>query len=204
MTPDLQLEFQALSARAKQKLKEVPEEGSYRHVFSFWTMPSFSPSSRCTIYSPRPLAKGRRPFVSYTIWRSDLDLKKLKSPVERLKYPKDLPPTIQEDVIWLKDGEVEEIERRIRGISIPFYLGQCTVAGCDGTSFEFLYDELFFGCSLHWWENHPSEWRPFTEVVVRIATELEQRRKEKVESSVLPSDDAVTPDSNKRQSPSPS
>lgn len=176
MTPDLQREFQSLSAKATQILKDVPESGSYRHVFSFWTMPSFSASSRCTVYSPLPFAQGKKPFASFTIWRSDLDLEKFKSPVERLKFPKHLAPTIQEDVVWLMNDEPEEIERRIVGVSIPLYLGQSSVAGCDGTRFEFRYDALFFGASLHWWENYPSEWRPFTEAVIRIATGLEQRR----------------------------
>jgi hypothetical protein len=131
-------------------------------------------------------------------------LEKLRSPVERLKYPKDLAPTIQEDVLWLRDGEVEEIERRVGGISIPLYVGQCTWAGCDGTSFEFRYDAMVFGGSLHWWENHPSEWRPFTDVVMKIATELEQRRKEKVEPSVSPNDGPARPYTKKHESPSPS
>ena len=71
MTPDLQREFQLLSEAAKQQLREVPESGSYRHVFSAWTMPSFSPPSRCTIYSPLPIAKGKQPFADYVVWRSE-------------------------------------------------------------------------------------------------------------------------------------
>ena len=187
MTPDLQREFQLLTQSAKQQLKDVPESGSYRHVFSLWVMPSFAPASRCTLYSPLPFKKEREPFASFTIWRSDLDLEKLRSPTERLRYPKDLTPTIQNDVLWLTDGEVEEIEQRIRGISIPVCLGGPSVAGCDGTSFEFRYDEIFFGLSLHWWEHHPSEWRPFTEPVMHIAQELEKRRQRKVQPGAPPS-----------------
>jgi len=36
--------------------------------------------------------------------------------------------------------------------------------------------QLFLGGSLHWWENHPPEWRPFTEAVMRIAATLEARK----------------------------
>ncbi len=187
MTPDLQEEFRLLSARAEQQLKDVPASESYRHVFSIWTMPSFSPCSRCTVYSPRPFAKGKQPFVSYTIWRSDLDLEKLRTPVERLKYPKDLAPTIQYDVLWLADGELEQIEQRIQAASIPPFLGRSAVVGLDGTRFEFRYDELLFGVSLHWWCDHPREWRPFTEAITRIATELENRRREKTQSGAEPS-----------------
>ena len=180
MTPDLQREFQTLRETALQQLRDVPEGGSFRHVFSLWVMPTFTPAHRCTLYAPLPLVKGRQPFASFTFWRSDLDLEKLRTPVERLRHPKDLSPTIEEDTLWLTDADVEDLQQRIRGISVPLYLGPATVAGCDGTSFEFRCDEIFYEASLHWWEDQPSEWRPFTAVIVQIASELESRRKGKV------------------------
>lgn len=176
MTPDLQREFQLLSDTATQQLENVPEIESYRHVFSLWVMPSFTPCGRCTVYSPWGHTKEKQPFASLTIWRSDLDQEKLRSPIERLKYPQNLVPTFECDDLWLTNAEVEQMEQRIRGISVPLYLGRPSLAGCDGTSFEFRYDELFFGAALHWWENYPTEWRPFTEVVTRIVSELEKRR----------------------------
>jgi hypothetical protein len=177
MTPDLQQEFQSLSATAKQALKDVAASGSYRHLFSLWIMPSFSPCRRVTVYSPSRAAKDRRPFVSFIIWRSDLDMEKLRSPLERLKYPKDLTPTIETDTLWLSEVELEGIQHRIRSVSIPIFLGHVPVAGCDGTSWEFRYDDFMFGASLHWWSNQPPEWRPFIDTVLHIAEELEQRRK---------------------------
>jgi hypothetical protein len=177
MTPDLQREFQLLADCARKQLRGVPESGSYRHVFSIWTMPSFSPPFRCSIYSPLPVAIGKEPFADFRVWRSDLDWEKFRSPVERLKHPKDLTPAIESEVIWLTADEIKEMEQTIRGISIPLYLGHVPIAGCDGTSFEFRYHELFFGTSLHWWENFPTEWRPFTEAVVQIATGLRKRTK---------------------------
>ena len=176
MSPDLQKELQQLSAKAKQHLKDVPASGSYRHVFSFWTLPSFSPSSRWTVYSPVRVAHGHQPFASCSVWRSDVDLEKFRSPVERLRYPKDLTPTIDEETVSLTGEVIAEFEQTIQQISIPFFLGSPSVAGCDGTRFEFYYDQLFFGGSLHWWENHPAEWRPFTEAVMRIAANLEARK----------------------------
>jgi len=178
MTSDLQREFQSLSDIARKQLREVPESGNYRHVFSIWVLPSFSPAFRCTIYSPLPIAEGKQPFADFSIWRSDLDSEKVRSPVERLRYPKDLTPTIESDVVWLTADEVIRMERTIQGISVPLYLGQGSIAGCDGTLFEFRYDEIFFGGSIHWWENFPAEWRPFTDAVVGIVTELRGRKKQ--------------------------
>jgi hypothetical protein len=177
MTPDLQREFQSLAERAKQQLREVPESGSYRHVYSLWVSPSFAPAYRCTLHTPLPFAKGKRPFASFTIWRSDLDSEKLSNPVERLRHGKDLIPTIEYDTVWLTHADVEDFERRLRGVTVPLYLGPPTVAVCDGTGFEFRCDEILYGASLHWWEDLPIEWRPFTEVVIQIATEFENRRK---------------------------
>jgi len=177
MTSDLRREFQSLSERANRQLRDVPESGSYRHVFSFWVLPSFIPAYRHTLYSPLPLAKGKQPFASITIWRRDLDSEKLKTPVERLKHPKDLDPTIENDTLWLTNADVEDFEQRIRAIAVPLSLGPPTMVGCDGTSFEFRCNEVFYGGSLHWWEDQPAEWRPFTSVVRQIGDELEKRRK---------------------------
>ncbi len=184
MTPDLQNEFRLLSETAKQRLRDVPESGSYRQVFSLWVLPSFTPAFRCTVYTPWRCAKGARPFASFTIWRSDLDYEKLRTPVERLKHPKQLTPTIEDDTVWLTDSDIEDFVRRIRNIPMPFYLGPANVAGCDGTAFEFRYDEIMYGACLHWWEDQPSDWRPFTEVIVGIVTELESWRKAKVQPDV--------------------
>jgi hypothetical protein len=178
MLPDLQQEFRSLSAKAKQRLMAVPQSGSYRHVFSLWILPSFTPSSRWTVYSPSRSGKGKPPFAEHIVWRSDLDLEKFKSPVERLRHPKDLAPTIENEAVWLTGDDIENFVQRIRNISIPFFLGTPSVVGCDGTSFEFRYDDFFFGGSLHWWEDRPPEWRPFTEAVMKIAMDLQGRRTE--------------------------
>ncbi len=177
MTPDLQQEFNSLSSAARQLLKEVPASGSYRRVFSFWVMPSFSPSCRWVVYSPRPLAKGKKPFASYSTWRSDLDWEKFRNPVERMKYPTNVTPTIEEEVIGLGESFVEGIKQRLCNIPIPVVLSSPTVIGCDGTSFEFVYDESFFGAALHWWENQPEQWQPFTKAVMQIASDLDAQRK---------------------------
>jgi len=176
MTPDLQREFQSLREKAMKELKNIAATGSYCNVFSLFVLPSFSPSRRFTVYSPVRPEKGHRPFVAFSTWRSDLDAEKLRSPIERLRYPKDLSPTIENDTLWLTDAEPGEIEQRIRSIAIPLYLGPPSVVGCDGTRFEFQYDALFFGATIHWWEDRPQEWRPFTETLIQIANELEERR----------------------------
>jgi len=109
----------------------------------------------------------------------DVDQEKLRSPVDRLKYPKDLVPTIENDDVWLTRAEASEMEQKLRGIAIPIFLGPPTAVGCDGTGFEFQHDHLFFGARLHWWENEPPEWRPFTQAVRRAIKTLDDRREGK-------------------------
>ena len=179
MTPDLQREFVLLSKEAKQRLRNVAASGSYRNVFSVWVMPSFSPSFRYTLYSPTPFAKKCKSFADYYVWRSDLDLEKFVSPIDRLKHPTNLSPTIENDSVELTGQEIEEIEQRLRGISIPVVPGNLSMIGLDGTCFELNYNNPLWGFSLRWWEDHPQEWHPFTETVKTIVSELENRRKEK-------------------------
>ena len=173
MTQDLQEEYQLLREAAKVLLRDIPVSGSYRNVFSIWVWPSFTPAIRWTIYSPRRLAQKHQPFASGTIWRSDLDGKKLASPVERLKHPKVLVPTIENMTVDLKVELIQEFENSLEGLSIPIFKGMPSAIGCDGTSYEFSYNKFFYGASLSWWEDHPVEWRPFIRAVLEIIQTLE-------------------------------
>ncbi len=176
MTPDLQAEFESLGKAAMQRLKDVPDSASHRHMLSIWVRPSFTPPYRYTVYTPFSSAKLYQPFASYTVWRSDLDLSRLRTPVERLRHPKDLAPTIEDGSLWLTDADVEGFRERLRGICVPLYPRPSNRIVCDGTGFELCWDETLYGTSLRWWEDGPSEWRPLTTVIGQIAGELEKRR----------------------------
>lgn len=183
MTPDLSQEFESLSKKARQQLKNFTTPDEYHQVFSLWTMPSFfSQPSRCTINSPRSSAKGKQPFAEFNIWRNDLDGEKLRSPIERLKYPKELLPTIESDVVWLTSDEVQQIKQRIQGVVIPIFLGRPSSIVIDGTGFEFSYiGGSEFGVSLRWSCDLPQEWTPFTKIIMQIGSELEERRKKQAQ-----------------------
>jgi hypothetical protein len=177
MTPDLQNEFAKLSKVARARLKSIAESGSYRRVFSFWAFPSFTPSFCWTVYAPLPFAKAAHPFAEYTVWRSDLDLEKLSSPVERLRHPQDLAPTIEAESVSLAFSAIEAMESTISDIAIPLCLRGPSVVGLDGTRYEFQYGRIFFSASLEWWESHPEEWRPFTAALVTVVENLDDQRK---------------------------
>lgn len=176
MTPDLQKEFHALQETAMKMLGDIPMSGGYRHVYSLWVDPSFEPPYCWTFYTPLPNAKDKDAFASFLIWRRDLDSEKLRSPTERLRYPTPLLPTIESDTVPLTDSEIQTFQDRIRGISVPIYVGPPKFVGCDGTGYRFRCDEMFYGAAVHWWEDQPVEWLPFTKVVQEIVTELNIRR----------------------------
>lgn len=177
MTPDLQAEFADLYTDAKNWLRKVPASATHKQVFSIWVFPSFTESFRWTVFTPHLNAKTAQPFASLVVWRSDLDFEKFRSPLERLKFPKKLSPTIDEESVMLTDSDVAELLEEIRTVLVPVFIDGPTVVGCDGTNYEFRYSEYFFGMTLHWWENHPDEWRPFTDAVMRIEESLQRRRR---------------------------
>src|SRR5688572_17760260 len=111
MTADLWQEFSELGRRAEQELRDVPQSGSYSRLFTIWVRPSFQPSFRWSVYAPR---RSANPMASYLVWRSDVDAEKLRTPVERLKHPKELAPTIEHDAVDLDAKDIENFTQRIR------------------------------------------------------------------------------------------
>jgi hypothetical protein len=185
MKPDLQQEFVALTQAARTRLKAVPQLVGYERLFSFWEFPSFAPSSCWTVYAHCSFAHATTPFAEYTVWRSDIDLEKLRTPVERLKHPKDLRPTIESESVQLSDAALQAIEFAIRDVAVPFFVRGPSVVGLDGTRFEFQYSRTCLLASLEWRENHPEEWRPFTDALFAVIEDLEGQRKRRLSSSAV-------------------
>lgn len=172
----MQKQFQIVSAKAMRQLKRFDFAGTYREVFTIWVWQSFEPSYRWSVCVPRWDCAWHSDRASYLVWRSDIDRQNFKSPFEPQRHPHLMEPTIHREGISLGNEEVEEFIHRLRGISIPFFLKRPPAITSDGTKFEFKYDDWFLGGTLHWWEDGPAEWRPLTEVIRKIAQELEERR----------------------------
>ena len=93
-----QQEYTRLIEAAGRELNSVAEPGSFLQVFSFWRLPAFHDQVRTTLYTPRREGSGKEPFVTITTWKRSQDVDKLRDPVERLRHPKDLQPTLEEGV----------------------------------------------------------------------------------------------------------
>jgi hypothetical protein len=176
MTTEMQQQFQIVSAKAMRHLRRSAVAGHHREVFTIWAWQPFEPSYRWTVAVARPNSRWIPHMASYQVWRSDLDRQNFKSPFEALRHPQLMEPTIHGESVTLTNDDVENFLHRLRGITIPFYLKRPPAITSDGSKFEFKYDEWFLGGTLRWWDDGPAEWRPLTEVIRKIAQELEERR----------------------------
>jgi hypothetical protein len=167
MTPDLQKEFQKLRKDALQKLRNIAESGSYTRMFTLFIEPSFEPSRSFTLYAPRPTLDNKDGVATQLTWRSDIDGEKLRDPVERLRHGIHIEPTIESDSWKVDESSLSSIRDRLSKIAVPIYAKSDGI-GLDGTSYEFQYNQRFHSISLKWWEQYPSEWRPFTEALMDI------------------------------------
>jgi hypothetical protein len=94
-------------------------------------------------------------------WRRALDFEKLHSPVERLRHPRLLTPTIDELDQSLSKSQSEEFSRRIyRDFAIPVLCPSGGVTHTDGVRYEVHRSQGTSSCTLSWFLNFPADWRP--------------------------------------------
>jgi len=170
-----QQEFYRLTEEASVALGAAPESGSFTHVFSYWRMPSFHNHTRTTLYTPKRPGSDRHPFFTISTWMRDIDLEKLRDPVERLKHPRVLTPTITESAINVSREAVAEVVTNLSQISLPALRPDEGVVGLDGIGYRFSFSQGFYGLDLKWWAELPSGWHPALEKIERIVAWLESQ-----------------------------
>jgi hypothetical protein len=96
-------------------------------------------------------------------WRSDIDREKFCTPVERLRHPYPLVPTIEVHELPTPSTELEDLARDLGVLELP--IGAVpTVGGLDGVTFEVAIeqppDHIAFSarCRLSWWCEPPAAW----------------------------------------------
>jgi hypothetical protein len=107
-----------------------------------------------------------------TVWRRDLDLPKFDSPVERLKYPSQLLPTLESEEFELNQTLAEELLARFHDISIS-PIPRRFSGGLDATLYELAFGhDRIGGGRLNWCDEPPDEWQAlgtaFAEVVAML------------------------------------
>lgn len=183
MDNELQIEFQSLVSKAHSTLRKFAESGSFIRVFSIIELPSFDSPYAWSIYSPQSYVKDRPPFAHFSIWRKDIDSVKFNSPVERLKYPSIITPTIMHDSINLSAEWLKTVKDDLSEIKISIFNNDSNIIGLDGTSYEFYYSRPYYSCNIKWWENNPENWKPFTKYISTILEYLDDLRINKIEKN---------------------
>ena len=168
-----QKELYQLTDVATKSIDSVPESGSYDHVFSYWRLPAFHDLQRTTLYSPKRPESGNEPFVTITKWRRELDLEKLRDPIERLKHPKDLEPTIEEVSTVIDSDLVDKVVSELSNVSLPSIRPDEDIVGLDGISYRFAFSSGYFSLDVTWWCDYPKAWQDTARRIESIISNLE-------------------------------
>ena len=162
-------EFQQLCNSALEQLENVAASSSYECVFSFWTLPSFSDQSRATLYTPRRDKARLASFVEFAVWKRDVDAEKFRTPLDRLKHPKELKPTIETSTRELGHDLVSAVINDLKQVSLSCLRPDESMLGTDGTRYRFKADQGYFGLDLSWWCDGPMQWR---EAIQKLRTSV--------------------------------
>ena len=88
-------------------------------------------------------------------WRRSEDSRKLETPIERLKHPRPLVPTIEERRVPVESAVPQRLLLELDKISVPMFPFEFP-DGLDGTGYE-LSDAQN---TLRWWSTYPKTWEP--------------------------------------------
>ncbi|CAN5577595.1 hypothetical protein BH09VER1_BH09VER1_31970 [soil metagenome] len=172
MQTQQQQEFYKLTEAATQSLNSLAESSSFDRVFSYWRLPSFHDQTRTDLFTPRRLA-GRSSFVAVTTWRRLADTEKLRDPVERLKYPRELEPTIEHQSTDVASDIVASVISDLSVITLPSIRPLESTLGLDGTSYRFFFNQGYFSLDFSWWCEGPEVWKGAARQIEEIVSRLE-------------------------------
>ena len=186
-------EFSSLADKIVAELRchAYIDERFGSHVFQYLVLPSFTPPIAWDVFRR---ARRRYPdefILVRTSWRSDLDQEKLRTPVERVRHPRRLTPTIELHLLPAESSVLEQLALRLSQLSLP--IGASPGAfGIDGTTFEIAieqpphYSPLAAKCRLSWWEKPPTAWGALSEWLSRAEEVFEASWSVRGEASAVP------------------
>jgi hypothetical protein len=114
------------------------------------------------------------PEVIWRRWRRGLDREKYRTPVERLRHPREIAPLIESrsaglDANWLSNARNDLQSLRIPAFSVS------DQTGLDGTAFGLRANLGSSSSHFRWWQEGPPEWRPMALWFRETWTELTSR-----------------------------
>jgi hypothetical protein len=133
------------------------------HVFQYLILPSFTPPISWDVFRRRRRGHEDDFVLVRSTWRSDLDLEKLRSPVERLRHPYPLIPSVELHQLNATSSEVAQLAAELAALRLPIGAPP-SVGGIDGVTYEVAIEQpphhiaLTAKCRLTWWHRPPVEW----------------------------------------------
>jgi len=118
------------------------------------------------------------------VWKQEVDSRRVFSPIDRLallriKYLRDLMPTITFSQHPLDPDVIEPILVRLSSISVPLTAPKGSI-GLDGVSYELTLGDFWAGVTFHWWMQCPEAWKDLGEAAMDLLHYLNE---------MLPDDD---------------
>jgi len=141
--------------------------------------PSFDPLVSWRVCRQSSRSEGDVYFALFSRWRRDEDVKKFLTPIERLKHPRTLTPTVENGRVELDGKFVEDVMRRFETASIPAFIAE-HIIGADGESYELTIGSHFLEAKYSWWVSPPAGWVSLGRIVRDVLRHLN----EAVESSL--------------------
>jgi hypothetical protein len=150
-------EFSRLRGEVQASLRSGVSAKHGIPLLCWMVLPSFENTVVWDLYSRTARHEIESHVLTRSLWRMDVDLRVLRSPIERLKHPRPYLPTIERTQIDLSANEVETLMRRFREVSISLTVPK-PLMGCDGTTYELALFSVPCELRLRWWESLPEAW----------------------------------------------
>ena len=165
MEPEQCREYRRLQDDIIGKLREHAfiDDREAHHGFQYLILPAFDPPVSWDVFRQRHRGREDTLILVRTVWRSDVDVEKLQSPVERLRHPYPLIPTIEVHQLHADPGELSRLAADLANLSLPIGAPR-SVSGVDGVHYEVAIEQpphdnaLAAKCRLSWWCQPPVEW----------------------------------------------
>lgn len=175
MDPEQLKEFCALRTSVYDGLRlgRYIDRDRVLQVCQFLILPAFENPTSWDVVQAIPRVGGPQTRLYRSCWRMDVDDEVMSSPVERLKHPRPLRPTIEVGWAPVDPARIEALVARFRAVKVPLAVAQ-PHSGCDGISYELSLGDFFCSARVGWWCDLPDEWRDLGPLVAELEQLFDQ------------------------------
>jgi hypothetical protein len=168
-------EWQQFQANA---IKTLKNNGSHpKNTIKFLQLlilPSFTTSTSCEILKVRN--QPNEYIFLQSQWNLEADLEKFRTPIERLKYPSQFSPAIENISQPASNELMQKLLMELEAIRLPLQTQSQTI-GLDGTAFELNLYGNSWSVSYCWWNKPPAEWNSLnviTKIIMDYSSTLQK------------------------------